>query len=161
MHVILAITRTWCLRFIECSRWVQSGLHQSSIMEWSILAVRMGCYMPFTEVCDAAFNFCQDTFQDSSATLLSAMILTFLSSVFSMPKNLAISMIWFGLTKSVGFAQNLSIPGANSRHFIVFGILRPTRHSPFWERSRQKSQIIISLYPLRMSMHHSPYTIRE
>jgi hypothetical protein len=30
-------------------------------------------------------------------------------------------MIWFGPTKSVGFAQNFSIPGANSRHFIVFG----------------------------------------
>ena len=35
----------------------------------------------------------QDTLKDSSATLLSAIILTFLSSVFSRPKNLAISMI--------------------------------------------------------------------
>jgi len=35
----------------------------------------------------------QDTLQDSSTTLLSAITLTFLSSVFSRPKNLAISII--------------------------------------------------------------------
>jgi hypothetical protein len=35
----------------------------------------------------------QDTLQDSSATLLSAIALTFLSSVFSRPKNFAISVI--------------------------------------------------------------------
>jgi hypothetical protein len=35
----------------------------------------------------------QDTLQDSSAPLLSAIVLTFLSSVLSRPKNLAISTI--------------------------------------------------------------------
>ena len=35
----------------------------------------------------------QNTLQDSSATFLSAIILTFLSSVLSRPKNLAMSMI--------------------------------------------------------------------
>src|SRR5215212_328106 len=50
MRVILVITRTWCLRFIECSQWVQSGLHQSLIKESSILAVPMGCCMRFTDL---------------------------------------------------------------------------------------------------------------
>jgi hypothetical protein len=72
----------------------------------------------------------QDTLQGPSIALLSATILTFFSSVLSNPKNLAISIIWLGLTKSAGSAQNFSMHGANSRQRIVFGMFMPMRHEP-------------------------------
>src|SRR5215216_178832 len=40
------------LAFIECSPSVRSGLHQSLIKGWSILAAPMGSCMPFTESCE-------------------------------------------------------------------------------------------------------------
>src|SRR5713226_628075 len=73
----------------------------------------------------------------------SAIDLTFLSSVFRNPKNVAIWMIWLRLTKSAGSAQNFSIPGPNSRQLIAFGILRPSLHSPSGAYLRQNSQTII------------------
>src|SRR6266481_9456540 len=60
-------------------------------------------------------------------------------------------MIWLGLTKSFGSAQNLSIPGPNSRQLIAFGILRPSRHSPAAVKFKQNSQTIICAQSYRKS----------
>src|SRR6185295_19961312 len=60
-----------------------------------------------------------------------------------MPKYMAIWMICFGSTKSLGSEQNFSMVGPNSRHVMLFGILRPRPHSPLCLYCRQNSQTII------------------
>src|SRR5438105_14969246 len=72
----------------------------------------------------------QYTLADSAVTLLSAILLTFLSAVDCRPKNIAISTNCLALTKASGLAQNFSIPGANSRHFIPFGMFNPSLQVP-------------------------------